>query len=208
MKALLLIDIQNDFLPGGALGVPHGDEVIAIANRVIPSFELVVASQDWHPADHQTFFSAHPGKGMGDIAHVAGLDQILWPSHCVQGSPGAEFAPTLDTRKVQVIFRKGVRPAIHSYSAFFDDARRHSTHMAEYLKGAGVTDLYILGLATDYCVKYSVLDALQLGFKVKVITDGCRAVNLRPEDEINSLKAMKAAGAILIKSQEVGPAHK
>jgi nicotinamidase/pyrazinamidase len=204
MNALILVDIQNDFLPGGALGVPNGDEVIPVANRVAPKFDLVVATQDWHPANHGSFAANHPGKKPGDVVDLNGIEQILWPVHCVQNTPGAAFADTLDTSRVARVFQKGTDPAIDSYSTFFDNARRKATGLGDYLKEQGVRDVYILGLATDYCVKFSALDAVDLGFNTHVIADGCRAVNLKEGDGARALGEMRMAGAIVLHSISAG----
>jgi nicotinamidase/pyrazinamidase len=204
MNALILVDIQNDFLPGGALGVPHGDEVIPVANRVAPKFALVVATQDWHPADHGSFAANHPGKEPGDVIDLNGIEQILWPVHCVQDTPGAAFAGALDTSRFARVFHKGTDPAIDSYSTFFDNARRKATGLGDYLKEQGVRDVYILGLATDYCVKFSALDAIELGFNTHVIEDGCRAVNLQPGDAAKSIAEMQAGGATVVSSHDLG----
>ena len=152
MKALLLIDIQNDFLPGGALAVPAGDEVIAVANRLMPKYEFVVATQDWHPASHESFASQHAGSSVGEIEQVNGLDQILWPEHCVQGSHRAQLAAGLERDKIHHIVRKGTDPQLTAMRAFFDNARRKSTGLAEFLRMKGVDEIHVLGLATDYCV--------------------------------------------------------
>jgi len=203
MKTLLLVDLQKDFLPGGALAVPEGDQVIAVANRLMPHFDLVVATKDWHPPDHGSFASRHPGHQIGDVIQLHGLEQILWPDHCIQGTPGAEFSSGLQQEPIQKVFLKGVDPRIDSYSAFFDNAHRRSTGLADYVHERHVGDLHIMGLATDYCVKFSVLDALDAGFRVKVITDGCRAVNLQPGDGENALKDMRQAGATLATSDRL-----
>lgn len=197
MKALLLVDIQNDFLPGGALAVPAGNEVIAVANRLIPEYELVVASQDWHPADHGSFASQHAGRSIGEIKQLHGLDQILWPEHCVQGSPGAELAPELDHENIHHIVKKGTDPAVDSYSAFFDNARRKSTGLAEFLRTRGVDEIDVLGLAMDYCVGATVLDGLDLGFRVVLLTEGTRGVDLHTGDCERAIEEMRDAGAIV-----------
>ena len=194
MRALILVDIQNDFLPGGALAVPHGDEVIAVANRVATTFDLVVATQDWHPRDHGSFAANHPGKTVGDVINLHGLPQVLWPVHCVQGTAGAEFASALDVSRVRRVFQKGTDPAIDSYSGFFDNGHRKSTGLADYLKSQRVTDVHVCGLATDYCVKFTALDARQLGFNVYLITDACRGVNLTPGDADAAIEEMRRAG--------------
>ena len=200
MNALIIVDVQNDFLPGGALAVPRGDQVIPVANRVSSKFDLVVATQDWHPANHGSFAANHPGKNIGDVIEFHGLEQILWPVHCVQDTRGAAFAEELDTSGIAHIFQKGTDPAIDSYSGFFDNGRRHSTGLADFLKEQGVHDVYILGLATDYCVKFTARDAAQLGFNTKVIEEGCRAVNLRPGDDANAIAEMKRAGVTIVRS--------
>ncbi|MBF9237927.1 bifunctional nicotinamidase/pyrazinamidase [Hymenobacter sp. BT683] len=177
MKALLLIDIQNDFVPGGRLAVPDGDAIIPLVNALQSRFDLVVASQDWHPAGHQSFASSHAGKAPFDQIDLHGLPQTLWPDHCVQETPGVALHPALDTRQVEAIFRKGMAPDIDSYSAFFDNGHRKATGLADYLRGRGVTDVYLAGLAGDYCVYFSALDALAMGFATYVVTDATRAIN-------------------------------
>jgi nicotinamidase/pyrazinamidase len=203
MRCLLVIDLQRDFLPGGALGVPEGDQVVPVANALMPYFELVLATKDWHPAAHLSFASQHLGRRVGEVVQLAGLPQILWPDHCIQHSPGAEFAPGLDTQRIQRVFWKGVDAEIDSYSGLFDNGRQRSTGLAEFLRERGVTEMFLLGLATDYCVKYTALDVLTLGLDVAVVSDGCRGVNLQPRDAAQALDAMQAAGARLIISQEV-----
>ncbi len=198
MKALILVDLQNDFLPTGALPVPHGDEVIPIANRTQRSFDLVVATQDWHPVNHGSFATNHPGKRPGDVIVLNGLEQVLWPVHCVQETAGAEFAPELDMGRVAKVFKKGTDPGIDSYSGFFDNGHRKSTGLGDYLKEAGVTEVYILGLATDYCVKFTALDARELGFDTYLIEDVCRGVDLKPGDIPGALQAMSLAGVKII----------
>ena len=200
MRTLILVDIQNDFLPGGALAVPRGDEVIPIANELQPRFDLVVATQDWHPAGHGSFASSHPGRRPGDLAALGGLPQVLWPDHCVQGSRGAEFAARLQMNRVEAIFRKGTDPAIDSYSAFFDNAHRKSTGLGDYLKGRGATEVYVLGLAADYCVKFSALDGRRLGFRMLVVEDGTRGVELQPGDVGRAIEQMRAAGVEMVRS--------
>ncbi len=203
MKALVLVDIQNDFLPGGALEVPQGDEVIPVANRIQPDFDLVVATQDWHPPDHGSFAANHPGKRPGAVIELDGLEQILWPVHCVRGTPGAELAPGLDTSRVQCVFRKGTDPRIDSYSALFDNAHRRSTGLGDSLRIRGVEAVYLVGLATDYCVKYSALDAAELGFRTFVVEDGCRGIDLEPGDVERALDEMRKAGVTVLRSDEL-----
>jgi len=198
MNALLLIDLQNDFLPGGALAVPEGDQVIPIANQLQISFPLIVATQDWHPPTHGSFAANHPGKHPGDLIDLNGLPQILWPIHCVQNSPGAAFATALNTSRIERVFQKGTDPAIDSYSGFFDNGHRRSTGLADYLQLRNVTDVYILGLATDYCVKFTALDARHLGFNTFLIEDACRGVELNPGDIARAIQEMQNAGVKLI----------
>jgi nicotinamidase/pyrazinamidase len=203
MNALILVDLQNDFMPGGALAVPHGDEVIPLADELQQRFDLVVATKDWHPPDHGSFAANHPGKKPGDRIILDGIEQILWPVHCVQNTPGAEFAPRFDTSSIAHVFHKGTERNIDSYSTFFDNAHRRHTGLAHYLKERSIKEIYLMGLALDYCVKYSVLDARQLGLTTYVILDGCRGIELEPGDIGRALDEMKRAGAILIKSSEV-----
>ena len=203
MKALILVDIHNDFLPGGALAVPRGDEVIPIANRLQSRFGLVVATQDWHPPGHGSFASTRPGRKPGDLAELAGLPQVLWPDHCVQGTAGAAFAPGLAMNRVEAIVRKGTDPTIDSYSGFFDNGQRKSTGLGDYLRGRGATDLYVLGLATDYCVKFTALDAVQLGFRTFLVQDGSRGVELSKGDVAKALDEARKAGVQIVRSDDV-----
>jgi nicotinamidase/pyrazinamidase len=203
MRALILVDIQNDFLPGGALAVPRGDEVIPVANRLQTRFDLLVATQDWHPARHGSFASRHPGRKPGELAELGGLPQVLWPDHCVQGSSGAAFAPGLEMNRVETIFRKGTDPGIDSYSGFFDNGHRKSTGLGDYLKGRGADEIYLLGLATDYCVKFTALDARQLGFRTFLVEDGSRGVELQPGDVARAIEEMREAGVRIVRSGEL-----
>jgi nicotinamidase/pyrazinamidase len=203
VKALIIVDVQNDFLPGGALPVPRGDEVVAIGNELQTKFELVVATQDWHPPDHGSFAANHPGKKPGERIMLEGIEQILWPVHCVQNTPGAAFAPGLETKRWGRVFQKGIDPKIDSYSAFFDNAHRRATGLGDYLKQRGVTDVYLCGLALDYCVKYSVLDACQLGFEAHVIVDACRGIDLAPGDVDLAINEMKASVASVVESGDL-----
>ena len=207
-SALILVDLQNDFVPGGALAVPDGDAVIPIANEVQQAFELIVATQDWHPRDHDSFAANHPGRKIGDVIDLNGLPQILWPVHCVQNTRGAEFVPGLRTDRVTKIFRKGTDAGIDSYSTFFDNGHRKNTGLDRYLKSRGVTDVYLAGLATDYCVKFSALDARQLGFNVHVIEDGCRGINLKPADVDQAFDQMRRAGVEVTRSTRVATTTK
>ena len=203
MKTLILVDLQNDFCPRGALAVPEGDRVIAVANRLHPRFDLVVATQDWHPRDHASFADNHPGTKPGDLIELNGLQQILWPVHCVQGTRGADFHPDLVRDRFARVFHKGTDPAADSYSCFFDNARRKSTGLGDYLKDRGAGEVYICGLATDYCVKFSALDAVDLGFQTHVIEDACRGVNLNAGDVSAAIEEMRRAGVDVVNSSEV-----
>ena len=197
MKTLLLIDIQNDFLPGGALAVPDGDEVVPLVNAVMPEFDLVVATQDWHPADHGSFAANQPGAAPYQQGFLGALPQTFWPVHCVQNTGGALFAPGLETGRIDRVFPKGTNPVIDSYSGFYDNGHAAPTGLGEWLRSVGVTDLWVAGLATDYCVKFTVLDALQLGFQVTVLRGACRGVELIGGDCDRAWEAMLTAGARL-----------
>ena len=200
MKALILVDIQNDFLPGGALAVPAGDAVVPVANRVQREFELIVATQDWHPANHGSFAANHPKRKPGERIELGGPSQVLWPVHCVQNTGGAAFAPGLETRRITQIFPKGTDAGIDSYSGFFDNGHKKATGLGDYLRAHNVTDLYVLGLATEYCVKATALDAPQLGFTTHLIVDGCRGVNLSAGDDDRAIEAMRAQGVRVVES--------
>ena len=203
MNCLLIVDIQNDFLPGGALAVPQGDAVIPLINRLQDRFDLVLATQDWHPPDHGSFAASHPGRKVGEVIELDGVPQILWPVHCVQNSPGAQFSRALDTTRFARVFRKGIDRKIDSYSTFFDNAKRRSTGLADYLREQNVHELFICGLATDYCVRFSALDALELSFPVAVIEDACRGVNLQPDDSAKALRELRKAGAKIQSSSQL-----
>ena len=185
-KALIVIDVQNDFCPGGALAVAGGDEIVPMANRLIGEFDHVILTQDWHPAGHSSFASTHSGKNPFDTMEMPYGTQTLWPDHCVQGTQGAAFHPDLEWTKAELVIRKGFRPAIDSYSAFFENDRTTPTGLAGYLRERGISDLTLVGLATDFCVAYSSLDAVRSGFKATVLLDACRAIDLG-----GSLAAMK-----------------
>jgi nicotinamidase/pyrazinamidase len=203
MEALLLVDIQNDFCAGGTLAVPDGDAVVAVANALSPRFQLVVATQDSHPPSHLSFAANHVGKKPFELTELDGLPQVLWPPHCVQGTRGSEFHPRLARERIGRVFQKGTDERIDSYSAFFDNGHRKATGLGDYLESSGVTGLVVLGLATDYCVKWTALDARQLGFGVRVVADGCRGVGLTPEDVPNAFAEMRAAGVRVVDSHEV-----
>jgi len=188
MNVLILVDIQNDFIPGGSLPVPLGNEVIKLVNELQDSFELVVATQDWHPNNHKSFATQHPGKKQFETISLHGLDQVLWPNHCMQGTKGAEFHGDLNMNKVEAVFRKGMNPDIDSYSGFYDNGYKKSTGLAGYLRDRGVKKVYACGLAADYCVAYTAKDALKENFETYVIEDATRAIDAigysRIKDEI------------------------
>ncbi len=202
MKALVIVDMQHDFMPGGALGIKGANGIVPVINALIPKFDHVIATLDWHPLNHVSFASNHHKK-VGDVIRIGSIEQILWPVHCVQNTRGADFVQGLRKEKIEAVFHKGVDPKVDSYSTFFDNARRRSTGLADHLRKRGIGDLYFVGIATDYCVLYSVLDALDLGFKAMVILDGCRAINLHPGDEEKALKRMIAKGAFVVESKDI-----
>ncbi len=203
MKALLLVDLQNDFFPGGNLPVGEGHKILPAINKLLEfPFNLIVATKDWHPKDHGSFAVNH-NKEVGSKVSLNGLEQILWPVHCVKDTAGAEFAPGWNPSKVDKIIHKGSDKMIDSYSAFYDNGLLKSTGLNEFLNQKDITDIYIAGLATDYCVKYSVLDALHLGFNVFVVTDACKGVDLSPNDSDIALKEMHEVGAHLITSNDL-----
>ena len=194
MTALIIVDVQNDFCPGGALAVAGGDLVVPVINSILPRFDVVVATQDWHPRDHASFAANHPGTQVGQVVELAGLAQVMWPVHCVQNTPGAQIRADLDTSGLDGLFQKGTDPLVDSYSGFFDNGRLHATGLGDYLKGRGVTHVFVCGLATDYCVKWTALDALSLGFATTVISDACRGVELQGGDCARALAEVQAAG--------------
>lgn len=198
-----MVDLQNDFCTGGNLAVPEGEKVIPIANLLQGHFDLVIATQDWHPQEHTSFASNHPDHSVGDVIEIERDTQILWPDHCIQNTRGSEFHPMLDTRKISKIFHKGIDKKIDSYSAFFDNAHLRSTGLNDYLREQGINDIFILGLATDYCIKYTTLDAIRLGFNVTVIADGCRGVDLKPGDVARACEEMAVAGVKFIQSKDI-----
>ncbi len=196
IQALIVIDVQNDFCPGGALAVADGDAIIPRINALMREFAVRVLTQDWHPADHSSFAANHPGAAPFSLTQMPYGPQVLWPTHCVQGTPGADFHDGLATDPADLIIRKGFRSGIDSYSAFFENDRETPTGLEGYLRNRGVTDLTLVGLATDFCVGYSAIDAARLGFGVTVLEDACRAIDLdgslaKARDE------MKRAGVVL-----------
>jgi nicotinamidase/pyrazinamidase len=203
VEALIVVDLQNDFMPWGALPVAHGDEVVAVANALMPVFDFVVGTQDWHPSDHGSFASSHEGREPGDVVDLGGVEQVLWPDHCVQHAPGASFHAGLDVAGFDVVIRKGTDPAIDSYSAFYDNGHRRDTGLTATLRDKGVDSVVLMGLATDYCVRFSAVDAVGEGFATSVVRDGCRAVELAPGDSDAAFDAMQAAGCTIVDSAEL-----
>ncbi len=177
MKALIVVDIQNDFLPGGPLEIEEGDAIVPVVNKIQERYDLVAATQDWHPPNHLSFASNHPGKHPFDVIDLYGIEQTLWPDHCVWNSPGAEFAEDLNMDRVTAIFRKGMDPHIDSYSGFFDNGRKHATGLAHWLHGLGVTEVHLAGLAAEICVAFTAEDAAESGFKTALIEDATRPLS-------------------------------
>lgn len=198
MKTLIIVDVQNDFCSGGALAVPEGDRVVPEINRRQGEFDLVVATQDWHPPTHGSFAANHPGRRPGEQIMLAGLPQILWPVHCVQNTPGAELHPELNLEQIARVFPKGTDPTVDSYSGFFDNGRRHGTGLAEYFQQQGATDVFVCGLATDYCVRATALDAVALGFRTHLLEAACRGVELRPGDVRQAIDEMRRQGVVIV----------
>lgn len=204
MKALIVVDIQNDFCEGGSLAVKDAHQIIDVANNMIKHFNqnnfLVVATKDWHPSTHKSFGSNSNGT-VGEIGTLNGLLQVWWPDHCIENTYGSEFHPAL--AEIETVIYKGTNLEIDSYSGFFDNGKLKETNLLKILKENSVTELFILGLATDYCVKYTVLDALELGFNVNVVSNGCKGVNLSPNDSNNALLEMKNKGAEIINWNQI-----
>ncbi|GAA4134464.1 bifunctional nicotinamidase/pyrazinamidase [Sphingobacterium kyonggiense] len=177
MKALIIVDVQNDFLPEGSLAVSKGDEIIPIINQLQKDYDLIVATQDWHPANHLSFASQHEGKLPFEQIDLYGLDQVLWPDHCIQGSYGSEFSDELDMNRVEAVFRKGMDPKIDSYSGFFDNGKRKDTGLGGYLRARNVEEVHVCGLAADFCVYFTAMDALAVGFKSAIISKATKAID-------------------------------
>ena len=196
MKALVIIDVQNDFLINGSLEVPGGNEVIEPINQIIKNYALVVSTKDWHPLDHISFASNHPGKKIGDVVKVNNLDQILWPEHCVQESRGSDFPTTLNIKTINKIIYKGTNSQIDSYSGFHDNAKIRSTGLSDYLRAKNVTSIDYVGLVTEYCVKFTVFDSIEEGFKTRVILKGIKGINI--EESNKALIEIKSKGIDLL----------
>jgi nicotinamidase/pyrazinamidase len=196
MKALIIVDVQNDFVTGGNLEVPHGEQILPLVNDLSERFDLVVATQDWHPLTHKSFASNHAGKKPFEKIMLGGLEQVLWPDHCVQSSQGARFHAQLKMNRIEAIFRKGMNPDIDSYSGFYDNGHKKSTGLSGYLKERGVERVYVCGLAGDYCVFYTIKDALQAGFKATLIEDATRAINKKDFEKAKE-EILKTGGKII-----------
>ena len=196
MKALVIIDVQNDFLLNGSLEVPSGNDVIKPINETIKNYSLIVATKDWHPLDHVSFVSNHPGKKIGEVIKVNNIDQVLWPEHCVQESRGSDFPTTLNFKAINKIIYKGTNSQIDSYSGFHDNSKIRSTGLSDYLKAKNVTLIDYVGLVTEYCVKFTVFDSIEEGFKTRVILKGIKGINLAESNK--ALKEMKSKGIDLL----------
>ena len=203
-KALILVDIQNDFCKGGALAVKEGELTVPVANKLIDLFhkngDIVIGTKDWHPAEHKSF-AVNSNGNIGEVGELNGLPQVWWPVHCVQNETGSKYHPNL--KIVDFTIFKGQDPEVDSYSAFFDNGKKYKTDLDDLLKKNSVDTLYIMGLATDYCIKFTVLDALELGYKVYLVEDGCRGVNITPEDSQKAIEEMKNKGAVIINSCQI-----
>jgi nicotinamidase/pyrazinamidase len=202
-RVLLIIDVQNDFCPGGSLAVEEGDAVVPVINRIMHLFHRVVATQDWHPPDHVSFASSHPGHKPLDLVDANGIEQVLWPEHCVQATRGAELHPRLETHRIELVLRKGLRKTLDSYSAFFENDRTTDTGLRFYLEGMGAREIYLCGLATDYCVCASAVDARRLGFAVTLVRDACRGVDYPKGSVQKSLATMEKAGVLMTEASEI-----
>lgn len=202
MRALLIVDLQNDFCPGGSLAVPDGDSIIPTVNKLVNVFDAVIQTQDWHPAGHSSFASSHEVKEPYDTVEMDYGIQVLWPDHCVQGSMGAEFHPELNTLKTQVVIRKGFRKAIDSYSTFYENDQETTTGLTGYLNQRGITDLYTVGLATDFCVKWSILDGIDEGFNMHIVKDAVKGIDLDGSLDA-AWNEMKDKGVNIVTSEDL-----
>ena len=202
-RALILVDLQNDFVEGGALAVAGGNEIVATANQLMRHFDLVIATQDWHPRNHQSFASQHQGMSIGQLFELHGLPQIAWPDHCIMGTRGSEFVASLDTALIDEVVQKGMDPDVDSYSGFFDNGHRRDTGLAGILHKHKIANVAILGLATDYCVRFTALDAIEQGFETYLIEDACRGVELEQGDIEKAIQQMKEAGVRMTDSERI-----
>lgn len=201
MTALVIVDVQRDFVPGGRLPVPRGDEIIPVINWIQSRYPLVVLTQDWHPPNHLSFASNHPGRKPFERIELDGLEQVLWPDHCVWNSDGAAFDPRLDTARAAAIFRKGMDPRVDSYSGFFDNGRRRRTGLAEWLRGMGVRAVHVVGLAADYCVAWTARDAAELGFETAILTDATMALSAADFERVAT--ELQGRGVVVAPSDRV-----
>jgi nicotinamidase/pyrazinamidase len=202
-RVLLVVDVQNDFCPGGSLAVNEGDQVVPVINHCSPLFDRVIATQDWHPRNHVSFAASHPGKKIHDVVKVNGLEQVLWPQHCVGGTHGADFHPALNTENFSLLLRKGTNASIDSYSAFQENDKKTKTGLDGYLRGLGIRTVYVCGLATDYCVFYSALDAVSMGFSTHVVIDACRGVDVPAGSVERSIDMMREHGIDIMNSRDL-----
>ncbi len=202
-SVFVVVDVQNDFCPGGSLAISSGDQVVDVINRLAPEFGYVVATKDWHPRGHVSFASSHPGRRPFDVVPMSGIDQTLWPDHCVAGSPGAEFHPRLDVRPISCVLHKGRGVGLDSYSAFFENDKKTPTGLEHLLKGLGYSRVYLCGLATDVCVFHSAMDAVRLGFQVFVVEDASRGVDVPAGSVEKALRDMGSAGVGVVSSREI-----
>ncbi|MCD6113350.1 MAG: bifunctional nicotinamidase/pyrazinamidase [Bacteroidales bacterium] len=204
MKALIIVDIQNDFLKGGSLAVPDGNAIIPVINKILPVFDILIYTKDWHPANHKSFASNHKEKNVYDVVDLKGISQVLWPDHCIQNTFGAEFHKDLiiSGKNTYYIF-KGTDPNVDSYSAFFDNKKIHDTGLNKLLKEKNIDEVYICGLSTDYCVKYTAIDAIELNYNTYIVADATKAVNINPDDYEKSLEELKNIGVKIIFSKNL-----
>ncbi len=201
--ALILVDVQNDFCPGGALAVPDGDAVVPVINRIVRVFPVAVATQDWHPEGHISFASRHEGTEPFQVLEIEGTEQVLWPDHCVQGTPGAGLHPDLDHAALRLVLRKGTNPEVDSYSAFMENDRRTRTGLAGLLRELGVERVFLSGLATDVCVRATALDGRSAGFRVVLLEDACRAVDVPPGNLVSALQEMRGRGVRTLRTDDL-----
>lgn len=202
-NALLIVDVQNDFCPGGALAIPKGDKVVPVINQLQPLFDTIIASQDWHPSRHVSFAVNHSGKAAFDVIDINGIPQILWPPHCIAGSKGADFHPDLETRRFQLILRKGMQAGLDSYSAFLENDKKTHTGLDGYLRSLNIRKITLCGLATDYCVFHSALDAVSFGFETEVVIDACRGADVPKDNVKQAIHVMKRSEVKIISSEEL-----
>jgi len=202
-NALLVVDVQNDFCPGGALAIQAGDNVIPVINQIQPIFDTIIATRDWHPSNHVSFAVTHPGKNVYDVIDINGISQVLWPPHCVSGSMGAAFHPDLETDRFKLILHKGMNPALDSYSVFLENDKKTPTGLDGFLRSLEITRIFLSGLATDYCVFYSAMDAISLGFETCVVIDACCGVDIPERNIEKAIRLMKSSGIKIISSLEL-----